>query len=414
MLRFGHGQAHFRFSAAGRSHAAAIARALVAVAMVALAGIPALAAPSIVVEVNTGKVLSQHQAFDHWYPASLTKLMTVYTVFRQIAEGRITMRSPVKVSANALAEPPAKMGFPVGSVMTVETAIKIMMVKSANDIATATAESVGGSEQAFVAMMNGNASRLGMNDTHFVNANGLYDPAQYTTARDLAVLAIAIRKEFPQYARYFSIQAIRAGRRRLTNHNPLLFRFDGTTGMKTGFLCASGLNIVVSARRGLRELVAVVLGGVTGQERSVRAAMLLTRGFKTNGFFIHNKLATLKPVGVVHRQPVDLRDTVCSRRKHRHTPVVKDINSAVFAMKPPTLADLEKKYLKPRRPLTDVERVVLGHATGPDPFGLLGKATEPDISAYAADTAGKNGKWPVVFGTKHVLVPVPEPNPRRK
>ena len=392
---------------------------LVAILLALMIGValvqPARAAPSIVVEARTGKIVSQHQATDRWYPASLTKLMTVYTVFREVGKGRIGFKSPVKVTPNALAEPPSKMGFPVGTVMTVDTAIKILMVKSANDIATATAESVGGSEAAFIAMMNANAARLGMTDTHFVNAHGLHDPRQYTSARDMAVLAMAIRKEFPNYAKYFTIQAIKAGKRRLSNHNPLLFRFDGTTGMKTGFTCASGLNIVVSAKRGFRELVAVVLGGPTGQERNVRAAVLLTEGFKKNLLFTKATIDDLKASALGRRQPVDIRETVCTRKK-KQVPLAKAITSAntMFAMKAPTLDDLEAKYLKPQVAITRIEPIALGDASGPDPFNLLGTQSGGAASAVTAFAETGDGKWPMVFGTRNVKVPVPEPSPRRK
>lgn len=202
---------------------------------------PAAAAPHLVVDMKTGKVISRQQEFDRWYPASLTKLMTVYTTFRAVQGGKLTLMSPVKISANSLSKPPSKMGFPAGTILNIDTAIKILMVKSANDIAVALAELVGGSEAQFVAMMNDNAARLGMRDLHFVNPHGLHDPAQYTSARDLAVLAMAIRREFGGYAGYFKIPAVQVAGKLLRNHNPLLTRFDGTTGMKTGFVCSSGL-----------------------------------------------------------------------------------------------------------------------------------------------------------------------------
>ena len=375
--------------------------------------LPAGAAPSIVVDVKTGKVISQTQATDRWYPASLTKLMTAYTVFKEIGKGRISLQSPVKVSSKALSEPPSKMGYPVGTVLTVETAIKILMVKSANDIATATAESTAGSEAAFVALMNENAARLGMSNSHFINAHGLPDPDQYTSARDLAVLALAIRNEFPQYGKFFSIQAIKAGKRRLANHNPLLFRFDGTTGMKTGFTCSSGLNIVVSAKRGFRELIAVVLGGPTGQERNVRTAVLLSDGFKKNLFLVKQKVTDLKPSAFQRRDPVDMRETVCSRKKKSKAEAAKSspATGSMFALKTPSLDDLEAKYLKPQVAITQIETVSLGHATGPDPFNLLGEGNAAEVVAYTEET---DAKWPMVFGTKNVKVPVPDPSPRRK
>ena len=158
---------------------------------------PAVAGPHIVVDVGSGRVLDESEPFRRWFPASLTKLMTVYVTFRAIRAGEITLKSPVVISANAAKEPPSKMGYPKGSVLTVDNAIKILMVKSANDIATALGESVGGSEAAFAARMNAESRRLGMSGSRWVNAHGLHNDNQYTTAHDLALLASAIRAEFP-------------------------------------------------------------------------------------------------------------------------------------------------------------------------------------------------------------------------
>jgi D-alanyl-D-alanine carboxypeptidase len=377
--------------------------------IIAVGGVPlASAQPHIVVDVRSGKVIDREQEFDRWYPASLTKLMTVYVTFREIQAGRISLQSPVKVSQKALAQPPSKMGMPVGTVMTVDTAIKILMVKSANDIAVATAESVAGSESAFVQLMNANALRLGMRDTHFANPHGLHDTSQYTTARDLAVLTLALKSEFPRYQDYFSLPAIRHGKRTMQNHNPLLQRFSGTTGMKTGFVCASGLNIVVSAKRSGRELVAVVLGGPTGQERNVRAARLLTEGFRKNSTFVSEKLDTLKPTGAVKTVPVDMRDIVCSPKPKKKAQ--KADAGTVFALKKPALDELEKKYLSPVGHNAKVITITMGNATGPDPFGLV--SAEPAVNATAfADTEEENREWPFVPGPRKVRVPLPSPRP---
>lgn len=387
-------------------------RTFLFLATLALIGpVQAVAAPHIVVDARSGKVLSQEQAFDRWYPASLTKLMTTYTVFKEIQSGRISLLSPVLITAHALAEPPSKMGYPEGTVLNFDTAIKILMVKSANDIATAIAESAAGSEAKFISLMNANARALGMRDTNFVNAHGLHDPMQYTSARDLAVLALALQKEFPQRAGYFAIPAIRSGNRVLQNHNPLLQRFNGTTGMKTGFVCAAGLNIVVSAKRSGKSLVAVVLGGPTGQERNVRAARLLTEAFRMNALFIRNKIDTMKPTGAVNRFPVDMRETVCSRKKASNAKQDDEEGQegeSVFAMKQPTLDDLEAKYLKPKGSNTRVVPIVLGNASGPDPFGLVAPATA-QATALVPENAS-NQPWPIVEGTK-VKVPLPLPRP---
>lgn len=389
----------------------AIARlAVLAVVTILISVSLAGAAPHITVEVATGKVLDRSQEFDRWYPASLTKLMTGYVVFREIKVGHISLGSPVKVSSHALAQPPSKMGLPVGTVMDIDNALKIVMVKSANDIAVAIAEAVAGNEAAFVRMMNEHAARIGMKDTHFTNPHGLHDTGQYTTARDMAVLAMAIKREFRQYRSYFSLPAIRHGKRTMQNHNPLIQRFPGANGMKTGYLCASGLNIVGSAHRGGRELIVVVLGGPTGQERNVRAARLLTEGFRKPSLFVTDKLGTLSPRTAVRTTPVDMRDTVCKRKPRKS--VQKAESTTVFALEKPTLDDLEEKYLKPVGHNTKVVTITLGNATGPDPHGLLGPVSQGTALAFAA-SGGDSVEWPIVPGTKNTRVPVPTARPGR-
>ncbi|HZP19827.1 MAG TPA: D-alanyl-D-alanine carboxypeptidase family protein, partial [Bauldia sp.] len=204
----------------------------------------------IVVDAGTGMVLTEHDSGDLRFPASVTKLMTAYVAFSALKSGKLKLTSPVTVSANALAEPPSKMGFKVGTVMTLDNALKMMIVHSANDIAVAVAETVsGGSESRFIAQMNATARALGMNSTRYVNPNGLPDDSHVTTARDLAVLSRALWNDFPEYRDYFRIPAIKAGRRVLRSQNTLLERYRGSNGLKTGFTCAAGYNIVASATR---------------------------------------------------------------------------------------------------------------------------------------------------------------------
>src|SRR5690606_2899860 len=171
------------------------------VAMLCFTGV-SQAGPSLLLDLDTGKVLAHENAFAPWYPASLTKLMTAYVTYRAIAAGEVTMKSPVRISQRAAKEPPSRMGFKPGSVLTVDSAIKILMVKSANDVSAALAESIAGSSSAFVERMNAEARRLGMSGTHFVNPHGLHADAQVTNAHDLAVLAMTLRNEFPQYNKY--------------------------------------------------------------------------------------------------------------------------------------------------------------------------------------------------------------------
>lgn len=286
------------------------ARCFIATLLVLSAfGAPASAGPYLLMDVETGQVIAQDDAFKRWYPASLTKLMTGYVAFRMIKAGDATLLSPIKISQSATKLPPSKMGYPAGSILTLETAIKIIMVKSANDVAMAIGESLAGSEASFAAWMNAEAARLGMKDTNFVNAHGLHSPQQYTSARDLAVLVRAIRTEFPQYDNLFSIEGLLSGKTKIPNGNPLVGRFQGTDGMKTGYICASGFNLVSTATRNGRSLAVIVLGAVSQTERADVAASLLAQGFnrQSSGTPIANFQRTSAPNG-----PVDIRESVCS------------------------------------------------------------------------------------------------------
>jgi D-alanyl-D-alanine carboxypeptidase len=179
----------------------------IAIGFAALSAGPVRAEPSILFDARTGQVIESESPFARWYPASLTKLMTTYVAFTMVRSGEITLASPVRISATAAKEPPSKMGYAPGSILTLDNALKILMVKSANDVAMAIGESLAGSAPAFAARMNVEARRLGMIDTNWTNPHGLHDDKQYTTARDLAILAAALRNEFPEYASYFSLPA---------------------------------------------------------------------------------------------------------------------------------------------------------------------------------------------------------------
>lgn len=169
------------------------------------------AGPMLLFDAKTGQVIDSEDPHARWYPASLTKIMTAYVAFRAVQAGEVTLQSPVRISARAINEPPSKMGYPVGTVLSLDDAIKIIMVKSANDVATAIGESVAGSEEAFAARMNAKSARLGMTGSHWVNAHGLHDDMQYTTARDLALLATAMRRDFAEHSSYFSIDGLSSG-----------------------------------------------------------------------------------------------------------------------------------------------------------------------------------------------------------
>lgn len=287
-----------------------VAAALSLAASIALPA-DALANPKIVVDVATGRVLYHQEAFQRWYPASLTKLMTAYLAFKALKSGRVTLDTPVVMSKLAAAQKPSKMYFKPGARMTMDTALKIMLVKSANDIAMAVAETVGGSEDNFVSMMNAEAAELGMTSTHFVNPNGMPQPGQYSTARDLAVLTVALRRDFPQYEGYFTIEGFITGKRKYTNYNLLIGRFDGADGMKTGFICASGFNQIGSATRNGRTVVAVVLGADSLGGRADQAAELMQLGL-THTFTGNDTLANLQPYGANRDQVADISADICN------------------------------------------------------------------------------------------------------
>lgn len=255
----------------------AVMIAALAVTVVAADVASALAARSsaIVIDAKTGKVLYSADANGRRYPASLTKMMTLYLTFEALAKGRISKNTPVPFSAHAASEPPTKLGVRAGGSVPVETAILSMVTKSANDSATALGELLGGSQENFARMMTAKARQLGMNGTVFRNANGLPDPGQFTTAHDMAMLGIALREHFPQYYPYFSQRSFLYGRQRINGHNRLLGRIKGVDGIKTGYTRASGFNLVSSVADGDRRLVAVVMGGTSGRSRDNQMASLI-------------------------------------------------------------------------------------------------------------------------------------------
>src|SRR5450830_873386 len=277
----------------------------------------------LLIEASTGKVLHAENATYPWYPASVTKLMTAYTTLRAIKEGRVGFSSMLTMSRNAAAQQPTKMGLKVGTRLTIDNALKMLMVKSANDMAVAIAEGVGGSIEGFADLMNANARRLGMTESHFVNPNGLPAENHVTSARDLGILARALILEFPEDDSYWHIHAIRYGNRVLHNYNSLLDRYPGADGMKTGFICASGYNVVASATRNGRRLIAIVLGAYSGAVRAQKAAQLLERGFNSGGLsWLTPSLGTVDALAPIDAQPPNLREEMCGG--HRRKPPSED------------------------------------------------------------------------------------------
>ncbi len=315
------------------------------------------AGATIVLDVKSGHVLSHDNAFQRWYPASLTKVMTAYVAFRAVKAGQLTIKSPVRMSKNAAKEPPSKMGYKAGSVMTLDNALKMLIVKSANDVAVAIAESVAGSEREFANRMNREARRLGMTGTKFVNPNGLHNGGQYSNARDLAILAAAVRREFPEYDHYFELEAIKAGKKQLRSYNILLGRFAGADGMKTGFICASGFNLIGSSTRNGRTLVTVVLGATSQRERAETAAELLAAGFrksKRGG----KPVAELSAYGTSRDKAPNMRPIICTKKAQAERWDARDSQGRMI---------IRTKYLKPLGREPRSVAVGLGGAVGPEP-----------------------------------------------
>lgn len=275
---------------------------------------PAAAGPALLFDANDGKILYAEEMDDQWHPASLTKIMTAYMVFKAIKAGKIRLDEKVICSEHANQQPPSKIGLPIGGELTVENALQALIVKSANDVAIMLAEKISGSELQFVADMNATARDLGMTRTQFSNANGLPAFGQVTTARDLAKLSRAVSAEYPEYASYWAMTQMRIGKIRLASHNGLLKTFEGADGLKTGFICDSGFNVVASATRDGHRLMAVVLGEPSGNDRNIRAASLLEHGFQQLGWKQIFNQATIDnlPVPPDARGPVSVRSTIQS------------------------------------------------------------------------------------------------------
>ena len=256
-------------------------------------------------------MLYAEQAIEPWYPASLTKLMTFYVAMSAVRDHKISLDTPIVISARAASAAPSKMGFKPGTEVTLGNALTMMVVKSANDIAVAVAEGIAGSVEAFAEDMNSTAAELGMRQSHFVNPNGLPNSEHVSSAHDLALLARAIYVSFPQEAEMFGIGALRLGDDIIPTHNTLLGRYPGVDGMKTGFTCAAGFNLIASAQRNGHRYIAVVLGAPTVPLRMLKTAVLLDRAF--DGIdHPEGKLAALD--GGSPGAAPDMHNQICRRR----------------------------------------------------------------------------------------------------
>jgi D-alanyl-D-alanine carboxypeptidase len=291
--------------------------------------------PYIVLDVASGRIIEERIASHVWYPASVTKLMTVLVALEAVRQGRLTMDTPLVVTARAERMKPSKMGFPPGAQVTLDNALKMLMVKSANDIAVTIAEGVSGSVEAFAAEMNQAAATLGMRESHFVNPNGLPDPNHISSARDMALLGRTLLLRFPEHADLFNIGAFKLGDSIVPTHNGMIGRYPGADGMKTGFTCPAGFNLVGSATRDGRKVIVVVMGDASARKRTAHAADLFDRAFSSSqlGDFAAN-------LPSVAGEPPDMKSEVCIRRSKAAQVAVEteDLSAAINTPDGPALA----------------------------------------------------------------------------
>ncbi|WP_052341453.1 D-alanyl-D-alanine carboxypeptidase family protein [Salinarimonas rosea] len=376
---------------------AATTRGLLAAMLLVLATLGPLAgparaqiddAPLLLADLDSGAVIFERNATMPWYPASLTKMMTAYVALDAVRNGRAAMNSLLVVSEKAASMPPSKMGFAPGSQITLDNALKIIMVKSANDVAWTIAENLGGgSVDTFVAEMNATARRLGMTDSRFTNPSGLPDLSKRTTARDMAILAQALWRDFPGQRALWGMDAITYGSSVMKNHNGIIGRYAGATGMKTGYVCSSGFNVVATAERNGRRLVAVVLGQMSSHERTALTASLLEHGFQSRGLFGGfgggRSLASLPRSAVT--SPPDLRPIVCDPNRRRGGESDDDTDAIVVAGAPPGASDALAFFAQQR---TTLPRVDLPERRAAEPVRVFlglpeGVSAPPTLAASA-------------------------------
>ncbi len=301
---------------------------------------------AMVIDANTGNVISAHAADEPRYPASLTKMMTLYVVFDLIEQGRLSYNTKIRVSPEAAATAPSKLGLEPGSEIALIDAVKALITKSANDMAVALAEHVAGSERKFAALMTQKARHISMASTTFKNAHGLPDTEQVTTARDMVTLGLRLQDDFPKHYPLFATREFRFAGDTHRNHNTLLFHYDGTDGIKTGYTQSSGFNLVANVRRGQKHVMGVVFGGASAAARNQNMRTLLN-------------IALIKGSTVKTRQPA-----LIARARNAPAPKPASRPEAVVAAQKPVPAPLPAS-----RPASTAAPV----AAAPDPDPWAGK-----------------------------------------
>lgn len=364
---------------------------------------PAAEAPTryaaIIIDDTTGRVLHQVNADDRRYPASLTKMMTIYMAFEAIEKKRLGFDSKLSISAHAANQAPSRIGLAPGDNFTVRQAILALVTKSANDAATALGETIGGTEANFAAMMTKRAQALGMTNTVFKNANGLPNPQQVTTARDLATLSRALRRDFPQHYHYFSTAEFTYKGVTVANHNRVLNQLDGADGLKTGYIRASGFNLASSATRGGRRIVGVVLGGESGSWRDARMVQLMEQAFD-------NTITNPAPSMIASAKPAAQNATAPAQARKNRSDAVAAAEAApdrVATLADPTLnfeqgdTEMTVASLPASKP-----RYSLPRNAGAE-WAIQVGAFSKQAPAHAAANSAK-GKLPQILSVARVVV----------
>jgi D-alanyl-D-alanine carboxypeptidase len=340
---------------------------------------------SIVVDDNTGQTIYEVNADEPRHPASLTKIMTLYMLFEQLESGKVTLDTPLPVSAHSASQNPVKLGLKPGSTIRVEDALKAMVTKSANDAACTVAEFVGGGDEAEGArLMTAKAHALGMTNTNYVNGSGLPDDAQITTARDQALLGLVIHNRFPQYYRYFATPSFNWHGKDIHNHNGLLGNVQGVDGIKTGYTEASGYNLVSSTQRGDRHIVSVVLGGTSNGARDTLMRKLIEEQMP-HAAAQRSTPPLTEMVGGVQANPI----VAINGTAHpvAGTPVTPAVAVAPTVPAAPTLASTRGVEANPAGGPTTVSGVNAGQALKADQaFRPSTKADKPRTHAKQTQT----------------------------
>ena len=312
----------------------------------------------LVIDANTGRVLHQSAADEPRHPASLAKMMTIYIAFELIEQGRLSYQTKIKFSANAVAATPSKLDLDEGEEIALIDAIKILITKSANDVAIAVAEHIAGSEEKFAGLMTRKARQLGMSATTFRNASGLPDDAQVTTARDMVTLALRLQDDFPKHYPLFATRTATYKDETFRNHNTLLFHYEGTDGLKTGYTRASGFNLVASVRRGKKHVIGAVFGGASAASRNAAMRTFLNMGLvKASSEKTRQPAAPL--IAQAPRPAAAARSPRCRRPSASRAPrrASRSLPHRPLAPPPARPAATSRRLQQPSAPAVEIARV---------------------------------------------------------